>query len=212
MKLFIDTAEVGDIKKYAFILDGVTTNPTLVMKSGRKFDEVIKEIAGIVDGPISAEVTTLTADEMVKQGIELSKIHKNIVVKVPCTAEGLKACKELTKKGVKVNVTLVFSANQAILAAKCGAYFVSPFIGRLDDIGQTGLDLVEEIVEIYKNYRFKTQVLVASVRTPIHVKVAAKIGADICTCPTNVIESMFRHSLTDAGLQKFMEDAKKVKK
>ncbi|MBI4440293.1 fructose-6-phosphate aldolase [Candidatus Woesearchaeota archaeon] len=212
MKLFIDTAEVDDIRKYAFILDGVTTNPTLIMKSGRKFEDVIREITSIVDGPISAEVTSLASEEMVKQGIELSKIHRNVIIKVPCTVDGLKACRELTKKGIKVNVTLIFSANQALLAAKCGAFVVSPFIGRLDDIGQTGLDLVEEIVEIYKNYSFKTQVLVASVRNPIHVKAAARIGAHICTCPTNVIESMFRHSLTDAGLQKFMEDSKKVKK
>ncbi|MFC1768138.1 fructose-6-phosphate aldolase [Nanoarchaeota archaeon] len=212
MKLFLDTAEVEEIRKYAFILDGVTTNPSLIAKSGRKFEEVIKEITDLVDGPISAEVTTLEAAEMVKQGVELSKINKNVIIKVPCNVEGIKACKELSEKGIKVNVTLIFSANQAILAAKAGAYVVSPFIGRLDDIGQTGLDLIEEIVEIYKNYDFKTQVLVASVRNPIHVKVAGQIGADICTIPTKVLESMFKHSLTDVGLKKFMEDAKKVKK
>ncbi len=212
MKLFIDTAEIEEIRKYAFILDGVTTNPTLIMKSGRKFEDVIQEICKIVDGPISAEVTTLTAPEMIDQGTKLAKIHKNVVVKVPCTIEGLKACKELSKKGIKVNVTLVFSANQALLAAKSGAFVVSPFIGRLDDIGQTGLDLIEEIVKIYKNYNYKTQVLVASVRNPIHVKVAGEIGADICTCPAAVIDAMFKHALTDVGLQKFMDDAKKVKK
>jgi len=210
MKIFLDTAEVDQIKEFAHILDGVTTNPSLIAKSGRKFEEVVKEICSIVDGPISAEAVSEDADGMVKEARELSKIHKNIVVKMPMTEEGVKATKTVAKEGIKVNMTLVFSANQALLAAKAGATFVSPFVGRLDDIGETGMDLIKDIVEIYKNYNFKTEVLVASVRNTEHAKLAALYGAHIATIPYKVLKEMFKHDLTDKGIKKFLEDWKKV--
>ena len=212
MKLFVDSAIVEDIKKVAHLVDGCTTNPSLIAKSGRKFEVVVKEICKLVDGPVSAEAVSLDAEGMIKEARQLSKIHKNIVVKIPMTSEGIKAVKQLSKEGIKTNITLVFSANQALLAAKAGATYVSPFIGRLDDIGQTGMDLVEEIVQIYHNYDFKTQVLVASVRHPIHVKQAALIGADVATVPPKIIEQMLNHSLTDIGIKRFLDDWKKVPK
>ncbi|HEC95021.1 MAG TPA: fructose-6-phosphate aldolase, partial [Thermoplasmatales archaeon] len=194
------------------VIDGVTTNPTLIAKSGRSFKEIVDEIFKIVDGPISLEVVGTTADEMIKEARELAKIHKNVVVKIPMTPEGLKAVKILSKEGVKTNVTLVFSANQALLAAKAGATYVSPFIGRLDDIGNEGMQLIEEIMDIFTNYDIETQVIVASIRHPIHVIQAARYGADIATVPPAVIRKMVKHSLTDVGIQRFLEDWKKVPK
>ena len=214
MQIFIDSAEVSEIKKAADagLCDGVTTNPTLIMKAGRNYDETLKEICSIVKGPVSAETVSTNADGMVKEGIAFSKIAKNIVVKVPMTVEGMKACQRLTKQGIKVNVTLCFSANQALLAAKSGAFLISPFVGRSDDIGETGMWLIRDIKTIYDNYKFKTQILVASVRNPIHVLEAAKIGAHIATVPYTVFEQLFRHSLTDVGIKKFLEDWEKVPK
>ena len=188
------------------LLDGVTTNPSLVAKEGRVFREVLVEICNIVDGPISAEVVSIEADAMVKEGRELAKIHKNIVVKVPLIAEGLKATKRLTAEGIRVNVTLCFSPTQALLAAKAGAWCVSPFIGRLDDISSNGMELIRQIITIYKNYDFKTYVLVASVRHPLHVVVAALAGGHICTMPFTIFQQMVKHPLTDLGLKKFLAD------
>lgn len=214
MQIFIDSAEVSELKKGADtgLVDGCTTNPTLAAKAGRDYNDVLKEICSIIKGPVSAETISLDADGMVKEGIAFSKIAKNIVVKVPMTVEGMKACQRLTKKEIKVNVTLVFSANQALLAAKSGAFMVSPFVGRLDDIGKIGMDVVREIKQVYDNYKFTTQILVASVRNPIHVLDAAKIGADIATVPYSVFEQLFKHSLTDVGIKKFLEDWEKVPK
>lgn len=214
MKLFLDTANIEEIRTAASwgILDGVTTNPTLVAKEGRKFVDVLKEITAIVDGSISAEVVATQADAMVKEGTELAKIHKNIYVKVPMTTEGLKACKRLRAQGIRVNMTLVFSPLQALLCAKVGASFVSPFIGRLDDHGQTGMEIIEEIAQIYKNYGYTTEILVASVRHPIHVKEAALVGAHIATMPYSVMEKLAHHPLTDIGLDKFLKDWEKVPK
>jgi len=214
MQIFLDTASVQEIKAANEILplDGVTTNPTLIAKAGRDYNETLKEICGIVKGPVSAETVSPDAEGMVKEGVAFSKIAKNIVVKVPMTVEGMKACQQLTKKGIRVNVTLVFSANQALLAAKSGAFFVSPFVGRLDDIGKIGMDVVRDIKQVYDNYKLTTQILVASVRNPIHVLEAAKIGADIATVPYSVFEQLFKHSLTDAGIKKFQEDWEKVPK
>ncbi|MDP3765062.1 MAG: fructose-6-phosphate aldolase [Nanoarchaeota archaeon] len=214
MQLFLDTASIQEIKKGAEsgLVNGVTTNPTLIMREGRDYNKTLKEICSIIKGPVSAETVSLDAEGMVKEGIAFSKIAKNIVVKVPMTIEGMKACQRLTKKGIKVNVTLCFSANQALLAAKSGAYFVSPFVGRLDDIGKIGMDVVREIKQVYDNYKLKTRILVASVRNPIHVLDAAKIGADIATMPYSVFEQLFKHSLTDAGIKKFLEDWEKVPK
>ncbi|HKY72380.1 MAG TPA: fructose-6-phosphate aldolase [Nitrospira sp.] len=208
MKFFLDTASVKEIQEAASLglLDGVTTNPSLVAKEGRVFREVLVEICNIVDGPISAEVVSIEADAMVKEGRELAKIHKNIVVKVPLIAEGLKATKRLTAEGIKVNVTLCFSPTQALLAAKAGAWCVSPFIGRLDDISSNGMELIRQIVQIYKNYDFKTYVLVASVRHPQHVVEAALAGGDICTMPFAIFQQMVKHPLTDVGLKKFLAD------
>src|SRR5687767_13735114 len=205
MKFYLDTASVKEIQEAASLglLDGVTTNPSLVAKEGRVFREVLLEICNIVDGPISAEVVSIEADAMVKEGRELAKIHKNIVVKVPLIAEGLKATKRLAAEGVKVNVTLCFSPTQALLAAKAGAWCVSPFIGRLDDISSSGMELIRQILTIYKNYDYKTQVLVASVRHPQHVVEAALAGGHICTMPYSVFQALFKHPLTDAGLKKF---------
>lgn len=214
MKFFIDTANVEEIKKAHSwgMVDGVTTNPSLIAKSGRNFGEVIQEIVKIVDGPISAEVISLDSEGMVKEARDLSRIHKNIVIKIPMTTEGLKATKILAKEGIKTNVTLVFSANQALMAAKAGATYVSPFIGRLDDIGHDGMLLIEDIVDIFENYSFKTEIIVASIRHPMHVTQAALLGAHIATIPYDVMEKMSKHSLTDAGIKKFLEDWQKVPK
>jgi transaldolase len=208
MKFFLDTANVKEIQEAASLglLDGVTTNPSLVAKEGRSFKEVLLEICNIVDGPISAEVVSLEADAMVKEGKGLAKIHKNIVVKVPLIAEGLKATKRMTAEGIKVNVTLCFSPTQALLAAKAGAWCVSPFIGRLDDISSNGMELIRQILTIYRNYDFKTQVLVASVRHPQHVVEAALAGGHICTMPFSIFQQMVKHPLTDSGLKKFLAD------
>ena len=208
MKFFLDTANVKEIQEAASLglLDGVTTNPSLVAKEGRIFKEVLVEICNIVDGPISAEVVSLEADAMVKEGKELAKIHKNIVVKVPLIAEGLKATKRMAAEGIKVNVTLCFSPTQALLAAKAGAWCVSPFIGRLDDISSNGMELIRQILTIYRNYDFKTQVLVASVRHPQHVVEAALAGGHICTMPFSIFQQMVKHPLTDSGLKKFLAD------
>jgi len=208
MKFFLDTANVKEIQEAASwgLLDGVTTNPSLVAKEGRSFKEMLIEICNIVDGPISAEVVSLEADAMVKEGKELAKIHKNIVVKVPLIAEGLKATKRLATEGIKVNVTLCFSPTQALLAAKAGAWCVSPFIGRLDDISSNGMELIRQILTIYRNYDFKTQVLVASVRHPQHVVEAALAGGHICTMPFSIFQQMVKHPLTDSGLKKFLAD------
>ncbi|MFC2149482.1 fructose-6-phosphate aldolase [Candidatus Auribacterota bacterium] len=208
MKIFIDTANVKEIKEMndMGVVDGVTTNPSLIAKEGRDFNSVIKEIVQIVDGPISAEAVSLDSAGMVEEGRKLSKIHKNIVIKVPTTPEGLKATKILEGEGIRVNMTLCFSSTQALLAAKAGASFVSPFVGRIDDISGNGMDLIRDIRQIYDNYGFKTEIIVASVRHPVHVVEAALIGADIATIPHKVIELMFRHPLTDKGIDKFMED------
>ena len=208
MKFFLDTASVKEIQEAASLglLDGVTTNPSLVAKEGRVFREVLLEICNIVDGPISAEVVSIEADAMVKEGKELAKIHKNIVVKVPLIPEGLKATKRMTAEGIRVNVTLCFSPTQALLAAKAGAWCVSPFIGRLDDISSNGMELIRQILTIYKNYDFKTQVLVASVRHPQHVVEAALAGGHICTMPFSIFQQMVKHPLTDVGLKKFLAD------
>ena len=208
MKLYLDTANVKEIQEAASLgmLDGVTTNPSLVAKEGRIFREALVEICNIVDGPISAEVVSLEADTMVKEGKELAKIHKNIVVKVPLIPEGLKATKRMTAEGIKVNVTLCFSPTQALLAAKAGAWCVSPFIGRLDDISSNGMELIHQIVTIYKNYDFKTFVLVASVRHPQHVVEAALAGGHICTMPFSIFQQLVKHPLTDLGVKKFLAD------
>jgi len=208
MKFYLDTASVKEIQEAASLglLDGVTTNPSLVAKEGRVFREVLVEICNIVDGPISAEVVSVEADAMVKEGKELAKIHKNIVVKVPLIAEGLKATKRLAAEGIKVNVTLCFSPTQALLAAKAGAWCVSPFIGRLDDISSNGMELIRQIITIYKNYDYKTYVLVASVRHPQHVVEAALAGGHICTMPFGIFQQLVKHPLTDIGLKKFLAD------
>jgi transaldolase len=208
MMIFLDTGNTKEIKEAVSwgVLDGITTNPSLVAKEGRSFKDLLKEICSLVDGPISAEVVSVEADAMVKEGKDLATIHKNIVVKVPLIPEGLKACKALTSQGVRVNVTLCFSPNQALLAAKAGAWCVSPFIGRLDDISHNGMDLIRDIVTIYRNYQYKTKVLVASVRGPQHVVEAAKIGGDICTMPYTVYKQLVQHPLTDSGLKKFLAD------
>jgi transaldolase len=208
MKFYLDTASVKEIQEAASLglLDGVTTNPSLVAKEGRVFREVLLEICNIVDGPISAEVVSIEADAMVKEGRELAKIHKNIVVKVPLIAEGLKATKRLAAEGIRVNVTLCFSPTQALLAAKAGAWCVSPFIGRLDDISSNGMELIRQIVTIYRNYDYKTFILVASVRHPQHVVEAALAGGHICTMPFAIFQQMVKHPLTDMGLKKFLAD------
>ena len=214
MKFFIDTANVEDIKKAndMGVICGVTTNPSLIAKEGRDFKEVIKEITEIVDGPISGEVkaTTVDAEGMIKEGMEIADIHPNMVVKIPMTVEGLKAVKVLSKLGIKTNVTRIFSANQALLAARAGATYVSPFLGRLDDISTPGIDLIESIVQIFSNFNISTEIIAASVRNPIHVTDCALAGADIATVPYSVIEQMTKHPLTDQGIVKFQEDYRKV--
>lgn len=214
MKIFIDTANVEEIRKAndMGVISGVTTNPSLIAKEGRDFKEVVTEITKIVDGPISAEVLSLEAEKMVEEAIELVKIHKNIVIKIPMTEEGLKAVKVLSAKGIKTNVTLIFSASQAILAAKAGASFVSPFIGRLDDISDAGSGLVSEIAEIFEKHQIKTEIIAASIRGPQDAVRAALAGADIATIPYKVIVQMTKHPLTDAGIERFLKDWEGLKK
>jgi transaldolase len=212
MKFFADTADVAELRelKDLGLLDGVTTNPSLIAKSGRKFTEVIAEICSFVEGPVSAEVAALDFDGMMKEANVLRKIAKNVTVKVPLTLEGLKACRVLSGEGTMVNVTLCFSANQALLAAKAGATFISPFVGRLDDIHQDGMELIAEIRQIYDNYDYDTNILVASVRTANHIKEAALIGADYATAPASVLKSLVKHPLTDKGIEQFLADWKKT--
>ena len=213
MKFFIDTADLGEIRDLAAtgLVDGVTTNPSLVAKTGRKFLDVVRDICAVVPGPVSAEVTATDTATMLAEGRKLAKIAKNVTVKVPLTPDGLKACRVLSQEGTMVNVTLCFSAAQAILAAKAGASFISPFVGRLDDIGQSGMELIREIVAIYRNYpNFKTEVLVASIRSPLHVIEAAKMGAHVGTLPPAVLRQMFAHPLTEKGLATFLADWKKT--
>lgn len=214
MKLFLDTANVDEIKQgYSMgVIDGVTTNPTLIAREGKIFLETLKEICSIVEGPVNAEVVSLKADGMVKEAEKLAKINKNIVIKIPLIVEGLKAVKNLKKIGIRTNMTLCFSPNQALMAAKAGADYVSPFIGRLDDISHVGMDLIRTIKKIYNNYGYKTEVIVASIRNPLHVVDAALAGADIATVPFSVIEKLIKHPLTDIGLKKFLADWEKVPK
>lgn len=214
MKFFIDTANINEIKEAASLgmLDGVTTNPSLVAKEGKDFRKLLNEILEVVDGPVSAEVISTNYDGILKEAKELAAIHKNIVIKVPLIKEGLKAVKTLSEQGTKTNVTLCFSPMQALLAAKAGATYISPFVGRLDDISHNGMDLIAQIVQIYKNYGFPTQVLVASIRHPLHLLDAALMGADVATMPFNVINKLFNHPLTDIGLESFLKDWKKLEK
>ena len=214
MKIFADTADVNEIRRLASmgLVDGVTTNPSLVAKTGRDYAEVVKEICAVVDGPISAEVISVDAPGMIEEGLKLAAIHPNVVVKTPMGPEGLKACRELSRRGHRVNMTLVFSAGQALLTAKAGAYLVSPFVGRLDDVSEDGMALIADIVTIYRNYNYKTEVLVASVRHPMHIVEAAKMGADCVTCPAKIIEQLMHHPLTDRGLAAFLKDWENRKK
>lgn len=214
MKIFIDTANVEEIREAESwgVLSGVTTNPSLIAREGRDFTEVVKEITSIVDGPISAEVISLDHEGMIREAGELVKIHKNIVVKIPMTIEGLKAVNVLSKKNIKTNVTLIFSSTQALMAAKAGATFVSPFVGRLDDVGMDGMNLVEEIVRIFDNYGIETEIIAASIRHPMHVVQAALAGAHIATIPFKVLEQLTKHPQTDLGIEKFLNDWKKVPK
>jgi transaldolase len=211
MKIFIDSADVAEIRDAAAmgVIDGVTTNPSLVAKVGRTLEDVIVEICEIVDGPISAEVLATDTDGILKEGRVLAKLHPNVVVKVPLIADGLKAVRVFSSEGIKTNVTLCFSAPQAMLAAKAGATYISPFLGRIDDIAGEGMDLIEQIVTVYRNYDFETEVLAASIRHPVHVVQAAMIGADVATLPHKVIHQLLKHPLTDLGLQQFLSDAKK---
>ena len=214
MKFFIDTANTKEIKEAwdLGVIDGVTTNPSLISKENKKPRELLKEICEIVDGPVSAEAVSLKAEEMIEEAKELSKIHKNIVVKIPMTRDGLKAAKRLSELKIKTNVTLIFSPSQALLAAKAGATYVSPFVGRLDDISHYGMEIVNQILEIYDNYNFDTEVIVASIRNPLHVVEAAKMGAHVATIPFAVIEHLLKHPLTDIGIEKFLKDWEKVPK
>ncbi len=214
MKFFIDTANIDEIREASAmgVLDGVTTNPSLVAREGREFMDVLAEIVKIVDGPISAEVTATEFDGMMVQARKLAKFHDNIVVKIPIISEGLKAIKACSDEGIRVNVTLCFSANQALLAAKAGAAYISPFLGRLDDIGHTGMDLIREIRTVYDNYGYPTQILAASIRSPLHVTVAALIGADVATVPFKVLQAIIKHPLTESGQARFLADWEKVKK
>ncbi|MCI0526624.1 MAG: fructose-6-phosphate aldolase [Nitrospira sp.] len=212
MKLFIDSANLSEIKevKAQGLIDGVTTNPTLVAKEGREFKKLIYEICEVVDGPVSAEVVSTEEEGMIKEAGELVKIHKHVVVKIPMIPDGLKAIRRLSQEGIKINVTLIFSPTQALLAAKAGATYVSPFVGRLDDVSEIGMNLIEQIVTIFNNYDFKTQVLVASVRNPVHVVEAALMGADVATMPFAVLQQLSKHPLTDIGLKKFLADWEKM--
>lgn len=214
MKIFLDSADIKEIKEAndMGVIDGITTNPSLIAKTGRKFDEVAQDITAIIDGPISLETITLEADSIFAEAQKLAAIHPNVVVKIPLIPEGLKAVKMCAAEGIKTNVTLCFSANQALLAAKAGASYISPFVGRLDDITHIGMDLIEQIRIIYSNYEFATEILVASIRNPIHVLDAAQMGADVCTIPFSVIKQLAKHPLTDIGLKKFLEDWEKVPK
>ncbi len=212
MKLFIDTANVSEIREMAWLLDGVTTNPTLVAREKRPFKEVIAEICEIVNGPVSAEVTALNAEGMIEQARELAKIHDNVVIKIPMTLDGMKATQGLAQEGIRTNVTLVFSSNQAMLAAKSGATFVSPFVGRIDDVGGVGMELVSDILDVFENYGFPTEVIVASVRHPQHVFEAALLGADIATVPYAILKKLFNHPLTDVGIERFLKDWEGVPK
>jgi len=212
MKFFVDTADIKEIRELAAtgLIDGVTTNPSLVAKSGRPFKDVIAEICSVIPGPVSAEVAATDFDGMMAEAAVLSAIAKNVTIKVPLTWDGLRACKALSDKGQKVNVTLCFTSNQALLAAKAGATFISPFLGRLDDIGHDGMDLIRDIRTVYNNYHFKTEILAASMRTPLHVRQASLIGADVATMPPALIKSLTKHPLTDAGLAAFLADWKKT--
>lgn len=213
MKFFIDTADINEIRQAAAlgVLDGVTTNPSLVSKVPGKFEDILQAICQVVNGPVSAEVVSLDADGMIREGRELAKIHPNIVIKIPITKDGLRAIKQLESEGIRVNVTLIFSASQALLAAKAGASYVSPFVGRIDDISDWGMDLVRDIVTIFRNYQFKTEIIVASIRNPLHVVEAALAGAHIATIPFKVIEQLVKHPLTDIGIERFLADWEKVK-
>ncbi|MDI9613882.1 MAG: fructose-6-phosphate aldolase [Acidobacteriota bacterium] len=212
MKFFLDTANIDEIREAAEygLIDGVTTNPSLVSKEGRSFKEIITEIARIVDGPISAEVVSTDAAGMLAEAYDLAKIHENIVIKIPMIKEGMKALKQLTADGIHTNVTLVFSSNQALVAAKLGATYVSPFVGRFDDISQVGMELVADIAQIFSNYDFETQILVASCRNPLHIREAALLGAHVATMPYSVLEQLLKHPLTDIGLARFLKDWEKV--
>jgi len=212
MKFFIDTANVDEIRDMAWLVDGVTTNPTLVARENRSFTEAIVEICGIVDGPVSAEVTALDVDGMLAEARELAALHDNVVVKVPMTEAGMRAVKTLAAEDIRTNVTLVFSANQALLAAKCGATFVSPFVGRIDDVGGDGMGLIAEILEVYNQYAFGTEVLVASIRHPRHLLDAALLGADVATVPYGVLKKLYNHPLTDIGIERFLKDWEGVPK
>lgn len=214
MKFFIDTGDIGEIKEAVAMgaIDGVTTNPSLLAKAGKPTRQAISEICEVVDGPVSAEVLATTTEQILEEGRELSKIHQNVVVKVPLIVDGLKAVRTFKSEGIKTNVTLCFSPTQALLAAKAGATYISPFIGRLDDLSEEGMNLIEQIVAIYGNYSFETEVLVASIRHPVHVVQAAMIGADVATIPFKVITQLVKHPMTDIGLARFIEDAKKIPK
>ncbi len=214
MKFFLDTANIDEIRNAAEygLIDGVTTNPSLVSKEGRDFREILLEITRIVDGPISAEVVSTDASGILREAYDLAKIHKNIVVKVPMIKEGMKALKQLSKDGIKTNITLVFNSNQALVAAKLGATYVSPFVGRFDDISEVGMDLIGDIAQIFANYQFSTQILVASIRHPLHVREAALLGAHVATMPFKVLEQLLKHPLTDIGLERFLKDWEKVAK
>lgn len=213
MKFFLDTANLSEIRDAAEygLIDGVTTNPSLVAKEGRPFKDILREITGIVDGPISAEVTSTDCEGMLAEAHDLALVHENIVVKIPMIKQGLKALKQLSQEGIRTNVTLVFNANQALIAAKLGATYVSPFVGRFDDVSEVGMELVADLVEIFTNYSFETQILVASCRSPLHIREAALLGADVATMPYKVLEQLYKHPLTDIGLEKFLKDWEKVR-
>jgi transaldolase len=206
MKLFIDSANLDEVRELAWLVDGVTTNPSLVAREKVPFEETIARLCELVDGPVSAEVMSLVADEMVREARPLARIHKNVVIKVPMTEQGMKAVRTLSAEGIRTNVTLVFSANQALVAAKCGASYVSPFVGRVDDVGGGGMDLISDILDVFQNYVFPTEIIVASVRHPRHVFEAASLGADIATVPHAVLKQLFRHPLTDVGVERFLKD------
>lgn len=212
MKIFIDSADIGEIREAAEMgaIDGVTTNPSLLAKAKISMAKALEQICEVVDGPISAEVIGTTTDQILSEGRKLAAVHENVVVKVPLIVDGLKAVRQFTSEGIKTNVTLCFSPNQALLAAKAGATYISPFVGRLEDLSEVGMDLIQKIVQIYENYAFETEVLVASVRSPIHVLEAALMGAGVCTIPLKVIQQLAHHPMTDKGLQQFLEDAKKI--